>query len=633
MDMDLHPISAKLAMSLKPKRGASLQEKPKLVIEGFPFELTEFPSSHDLRHDMMMQQHRNLSRRFSSGAQSLHSSNSYEVTDHHSTRSVHQMQMEDLKYNVSSINGSDARSYCSHQSKQSPSGYSRLSFRNLYDHVAADDGLSVSHSVSSSHRRMDPRSFRNLYDHVAADDGLSVSHSVSSSHRRMDPRSFRNLYDHVAADDGLSVSHSVSSSHRRMELIHQRRMVELELERLELVLERCDLDLELELLNEEEQSCHTRPEEMSRDRHNMMGNHQYSAPDEATFVHTSEYDKGRPTTSSGGRPPLGKNRQTRSKPPSAPESQKEQQASLKLIAELEEESTSSTDTDSLDNSTPPNSPSDSSSPERTPPSPRTTVAVDTGIIQEREGQIQRLKNRLKHLTCVSKLPGKIDCDTDSQVSVISVETAGELIETLNHVHHVDEWKVTVENPSHNRIGWYTGPAKRIGKSGDGKVLPHGDGKIRFSNGDTYSGSFDNGDMHGVAGKYVWSHGDTYNGDFLHNMRHGKGVYVTTNERRYAGYYQFDKPHGFGVLYHKVRRNKFLAGFPCLQFDFCSLRRTLLMIHHAHARHTTTPRQDGTIYHEGKWLNGKPIPAEKKSPGVVECLSKKGAPTLGELIEI
>ena len=45
--------------------------------------------------------------------------------------------------------------------------------------------------------------------------------------------------------------------------------------------------------------------------------------------------------------------------------------------------------------------------------------------------------------------------------------------------------------------------------------------------------------------------------------------------------------------------------------------------------TTTLRQNGSIFHEGNWLQGKPIPVagkDEESPSVSECMSWRGAPT-------
>ena len=496
VDLDLH---AKLAVSLTPRwdavvaptpprvvgtTEASPPTNPKFVIEGFSFVHEQQMAK---QQDMMMQQQQKPSRRSSTGGgQSVHScsqgstySYSYDVADHHSidlqqqrmlhdrmsSRSVHQMQLEALKFKLSSVYGSDARSYSSsHQSQQAPSVYSRLSARNHHDHVGG----------------------------VAADEGTSVSHSVSSS-----------------------------QSHR-MELVRQRSLVDLKLQRLD-----------------QKENFRRKPEAllivrrtMIRDQHDAV-----QAPDEPASSSSSEYDsRTRPAPSSGG---PGYKRQT-SNSHFAPLPQKEE-AVLKLIAELEEATTSSTDIDnSLDDSgsIQPNS-SDSCSQLR-PPSPRRTDVVDPSIVKEQREQIKLLRKQLKRLKAI---PKQVNCDADSNASV-SIVTDGVSAKS-SKLRHVNDLNITVEMPPHSRIGWHTGPAK------SGRV-PHGDGTIRFSNGDKYAGNFTNGEMHGVAGNYEWSHGDAYCGEFWHNMRHGKGVYMTSNGRRYVGCYQYDKPNGFGVLYNKVR---------------------------------------------------------------------------------
>ncbi len=57
-------------------------------------------------------------------------------------------------------------------------------------------------------------------------------------------------------------------------------------------------------------------------------------------------------------------------------------------------------------------------------------------------------------------------------------------------------------------------------------LFQGCGFAEFTSGNTYSGEFDCGQMHG-QGKYVWTDKLVYFGSFVNNRIRGKGVSTTT----------------------------------------------------------------------------------------------------------
>jgi len=76
----------------------------------------------------------------------------------------------------------------------------------------------------------------------------------------------------------------------------------------------------------------------------------------------------------------------------------------------------------------------------------------------------------------------------------------------------------------------------------------GKGTAKFSNGDTYVGSYANGKRNGV-GKYTWSNGSTYEGEYLDNKKHGQGTYTAPDGGKYTGSWKDDKRDGNGSYYY------------------------------------------------------------------------------------
>ena len=52
---------------------------------------------------------------------------------------------------------------------------------------------------------------------------------------------------------------------------------------------------------------------------------------------------------------------------------------------------------------------------------------------------------------------------------------------------------------------------------------HGQGLLRYENGDQYEGTFFDGQRHG-KGRMVWKEGHWYEGDWLRDRRHGEGKF-------------------------------------------------------------------------------------------------------------
>lgn len=114
----------------------------------------------------------------------------------------------------------------------------------------------------------------------------------------------------------------------------------------------------------------------------------------------------------------------------------------------------------------------------------------------------------------------------------------------NPLHIVEvsniEWTNTL--PAQKTQGVYSGPAIK-------GVVPHGQGILKFQNGDVYEGPFKFGEMHGTEAILRAANGDIYKGDYWHNLKHGPAdeVYATTGHR-FKGSFQFGHAHGFGVEY-------------------------------------------------------------------------------------
>ena len=78
---------------------------------------------------------------------------------------------------------------------------------------------------------------------------------------------------------------------------------------------------------------------------------------------------------------------------------------------------------------------------------------------------------------------------------------------------------------------------------------HGQGTIRYENGDRYSGEWRNDLMHG-QGDYHYANGDSYSGQWKDDAFHGRGTYIFKSGSRYVGGWRDDKKHGKATYYHK-----------------------------------------------------------------------------------
>jgi len=74
---------------------------------------------------------------------------------------------------------------------------------------------------------------------------------------------------------------------------------------------------------------------------------------------------------------------------------------------------------------------------------------------------------------------------------------------------------------------------------------HGDGEIKWDDGQTYRGQFHYNWMQG-QGVFTYPEGATYTGDIYKGLRHGKGTFVDLCGASYVGEWRQGKKHGMGI---------------------------------------------------------------------------------------
>lgn len=87
---------------------------------------------------------------------------------------------------------------------------------------------------------------------------------------------------------------------------------------------------------------------------------------------------------------------------------------------------------------------------------------------------------------------------------------------------------------------YAGPVDEIG-------LPHGEeGVAKFLDGQTFTGSFVDGQMHG-QGLFLWPDSTRYEGEVAHNELTGNGQLFWSNGSHFQGEVKQGLRHGYGVF--------------------------------------------------------------------------------------
>ena len=205
------------------------------------------------------------------------------------------------------------------------------------------------------------------------------------------------------------------------------------------------------------------------------------------------------------------------------------------------------------------------------------------LIEEQQAEIQSLRSQLYGLTDNNSIPSTgyaasvpmsiVDNNDETVASILTSTTTmgngggggGSIASSyVPPCYWVEEMPWTVDMPDQQMPGSFTGNVSR-----DYNV-PYGRGTLVFVNGDVYRGPFHHGEMHGTAGAYQFSDdGSVYQGSFWHNLMHGQGHYQHP-DYEYVGAYEYGQPHGSGIRYNK----------------------------------------DKTIYHNGRWVYGKPSKRSK-----------------------
>ncbi len=94
-----------------------------------------------------------------------------------------------------------------------------------------------------------------------------------------------------------------------------------------------------------------------------------------------------------------------------------------------------------------------------------------------------------------------------------------------------------------------GKRKYIGSFENGKF--NGQGKLTYSNGDTYEGEFKDNKKHGKGTLLLDSVGESYRGQFEDDMISGEGELSYPGGDRYQGQFQQNKKHGRGRYFRAV----------------------------------------------------------------------------------
>lgn len=96
----------------------------------------------------------------------------------------------------------------------------------------------------------------------------------------------------------------------------------------------------------------------------------------------------------------------------------------------------------------------------------------------------------------------------------------------------------------------------------GGVVLKGNGKIEFPNGDSYSGEFDNGYIHGY-GIYSFEGGESHEGTFSYSEPEGLGLHTYKNKDVYIGWFKNGKRSKLGLYlgqnlaFGRWEQNKFI----------------------------------------------------------------------------
>eukprot|EP01096_Ripella_sp_DP13-Kostka_P010216 TRINITY_DN3985_c0_g1_i1.p1 TRINITY_DN3985_c0_g1~~TRINITY_DN3985_c0_g1_i1.p1 ORF type:complete len:334 (+),score=96.59 TRINITY_DN3985_c0_g1_i1:115-1002(+) len=77
-------------------------------------------------------------------------------------------------------------------------------------------------------------------------------------------------------------------------------------------------------------------------------------------------------------------------------------------------------------------------------------------------------------------------------------------------------------------------------------LMHGHGLYTYSNGRTFEGEWESGYKQGY-GIFTWPNGDRYEGEFLRDEFNGLGVQIYADSRIFVGEWRANRKHGYGMM--------------------------------------------------------------------------------------
>ena len=84
---------------------------------------------------------------------------------------------------------------------------------------------------------------------------------------------------------------------------------------------------------------------------------------------------------------------------------------------------------------------------------------------------------------------------------------------------------------------------------DADYRKHGEGKLVWTNGDTYTGDFYEDKITGY-GTFSFACGDVYEGDLIDGMKEGSGKYYSSDGSEYEGEFKNDMRHGKGQAHSR-----------------------------------------------------------------------------------
>ena len=134
-------------------------------------------------------------------------------------------------------------------------------------------------------------------------------------------------------------------------------------------------------------------------------------------------------------------------------------------------------------------------------------------------------------------------------------------------------------------GHYTGEILQDSKAGGGGgggngkevIIPHGEGKMVWSNGISYDGGWKDGVFHGHGTK-IHPNGGGYTGSYISGLRNGTGTYLYGGKwgyNKWVGPFKNNKANGDGILHLEGKdetlnftfRNDELIGDPPCNYEY------------------------------------------------------------------